>query len=120
MARSVLFVDDSEVARITAQRRLGELGIGVTVLGSSREAAEVDASSFFAALLDLELGDGLGTEIAQRLRQDAPRMPIAFLSAAASSAVVDVAQTLGPVFSKLGGVDDAISWVAEAARRARD
>jgi hypothetical protein len=47
-------------------------------------------------------------------------MPIAFLSAASSSAVVDVAQTLGPVFSKLGGVDDAISWVAEAARRARD
>lgn len=118
MSRSVLFVDDSEIARVTAQRRLEELGIGVTALGSSREAAEVDASTFVAALLDLDLGDGLGTDIAQRLRQEAPGMPIAFLSATSSSAVVDVAQTLGPVFSKLSGVDDAISWVARAVERA--
>src|SRR4051794_10381211 len=104
MDLAVLFVDDSAVARATAERKLGELGIDVIALGSSREAAEVDATRFSAALLDIDLGDGLGTEVAQRLRVEAPRLPIAFLTASGTSSIVDLAQSLGPVFSKTGGV----------------
>src|SRR4029079_2857881 len=74
----VLFVDDSALARAAAVRLLGERGLEVTALGSGAEAASVDPPAFSAALLDVELGDALGTEIAERLRRAAPALPIAF------------------------------------------
>ncbi len=114
MGRSVLFVDDSSFARATTHARLSELGIGVTVLASAREAAELEGSRFCAALLDLELDDGLGTDIATRLRESDPAIPIAFLTAGGDKGTVEAAQALGPVFSKVGGVDEAIRWVEQA------
>jgi CheY-like chemotaxis protein len=113
MGRSVLFIDDSSFARVSTQARLRKLGIGVTVLASAREAAELEGKSFCAALLDLELDDGLGTEIATRLRESDPALPIAFLTAGGAEATVEAARALGPIFSKVGGVDDAIRWVEE-------
>jgi CheY-like chemotaxis protein len=110
--RAVLFVDDSELSRAVAEKRLAALGVGVTALASRGEATAVDARAYAAALLDLELQDGDGTELAEMLRRSAPGLPIAFLTGGAGRAMLDVAERLGPVFSKQGGVDDAIAWVA--------
>ena len=111
----MLYVDDSSLARALAARMLAERGVGVTVLASTREASAVDPGGFAAALLDLELGDGLGTELAVRLRAAAPDLPIAFLTAGGPGEALAEAGRLGPVFSKLGGLEDAIGWLAARA-----
>ncbi|APR77100.1 Hypothetical protein A7982_02447 [Minicystis rosea] len=102
------------LARAATAKLLGEHGLRVTVLSSSRETLDVDARSFAAALLDLELGDGLGTDVAERLRRAAPALPIAFLTAGGAPPVLDEARRLGPVFSKTGDVDAAIAWILAA------
>ena len=114
MPHFVLFVDDSAFARAATARMLGERGLDVTVLGSREEAEAVDPCRFAAALLDLELGDGFGTDVASLLRRAAPTLPIAFLTAGGPPAVLERARQLGPVFSKLGDVDAAIGWVVAA------
>jgi CheY-like chemotaxis protein len=115
MLPPVLFVDDSAVARAAATKLLVALGLRVTALASSREAADVDATAFGAALLDLELGDGLGTELARVLRARVPGLPIAFLTACAQAPALDEAQRFGPVFSKSDEVEAAVQWVANQA-----
>jgi len=112
MVPSVLFVDDSAVARALASRLFAERGIAVTVAASSREAAAIDPASLSAALLDIELDDGLGTELAERLRSTSPALPIAFLTAGNRQAILELARSFGPVFLKSSGVEDAVSWVA--------
>jgi CheY-like chemotaxis protein len=111
MARPILFVDDSAVARAATVRRLGERGIAVTALGSSREAERVDPTSFAAALLDIELGDGFGPDLATRLRHASPGLPIAFLTGGGPKGVLDAARAIGPVFEKSAGVDEAVDWL---------
>lgn len=113
MARPVLFVDDSPFARAATVQRLGERGLAVTALASGREAAAIDATAFGAALLDLELDDELGTEVAQRLRDAAPELPIAFLTSARPGPALEAAEALGPVFSKTAGIDEALRWVEQ-------
>jgi CheY-like chemotaxis protein len=115
MAGAVLFVDDSAVARAATARLLTARGLPVTALGSSREAAAVDATLFSAALLDLELADGVGTEIARALRAKAPDLPIAFLTARDRGPLRDEAALLGPVFSKESGLEAAVCWIADRA-----
>ena len=112
MPLPVLVVDDSALACAAVSHWLGARGIEVTTAASSAEAAALDPAGFAAALLDLELGDGLGTELARRLRERAPGLPIAFLSASRDPALLAAARREGPVFSKVTGVDDAVRWVS--------
>jgi two-component system response regulator RegA len=115
MKRSVLFVDDSAVARAATSQRLADRGVRVTALASLREVEAVDPTSFAAALLDIELADGSGPDVAARLRRQSPDLPIAFLTGGGQEGVVDQARAIGPVFCKMGDVDEAIVWVLAAA-----
>jgi two-component system, response regulator RegA len=115
MASSILFVDDSALARAAATRRLTGRGLHVTALGSSREVEGIDPTTFAAALLDIELGDGFGPDVAARLRLGSPGLPIAFLTGGGSVRRIDAALAIGPVFSKTEGVDAAIGWVLAIA-----
>jgi CheY-like chemotaxis protein len=115
MRRSILFVDDSPVVREAARKRLADQGMRVTALASSRETEDVDATRFAAALLDIELGDGFGPDVAARLRRTSPKLPIAFLTGGGPQRLVEAARAIGPVFSKTAGVEDAIGWVLAAA-----
>jgi DNA-binding NtrC family response regulator len=113
----VLFVDDSAVARLALQRRLVALGLEVVTFGSAAEASGANGATFAAALLDIELGDGYGPDLAARLREGAPGLPIAFLTAGGPAEVLEAAARLGPVFSKASELDDAVRWIAAAAAR---
>jgi CheY-like chemotaxis protein len=115
MRRPILFVDDSALVRAAARKCLADRGLGVTALSSSREVDDVDATRFSAALLDIELGDGFGPDVAVRLRKTSPKLPIAFLTGSNQPRVVDAARAIGPVFNKSGGVDEAIGWILAAA-----
>ncbi len=116
-ALAILFVDDSALARVAVKRRLVALGFEVVTLASAAEAARVDSADFAAALLDIELGDGFGPDLAARLRAGAPGLPIAFFTAGGPAEMLDAAARIGPVFSKATDLDDAVRWIAEATRR---
>jgi CheY-like chemotaxis protein len=111
MDRPILLVDDSALVRTVATRVLVDRGLQVTALGSWGEAVAVDPTGFAAALLDIELGDGFGPDVATRLRRGSPALPIAFLTAGGSPNVLDAARAFGPVFSKTAGLDEAIDWL---------
>ena len=110
-SRAILFVDDSAVARAATVRRLVVRGLPVTALASSREAEGVDPTSFAAALLDIDLGDGFGPDLAAHLRSASPALPIAFLTSGVPSSLLEAALAFGPVFEKVAGVEEAIGWV---------
>jgi CheY-like chemotaxis protein len=126
MRRPILLVDDSALMRVATTRRLTGRGLEVTALGSSREAEGVDPTRFAAALLDIELGDGFGPDVAARLRLGAPELPIAFLTGGGAESILDAARAFGPVFSKTArdapadvgeapGLEDAVVWLLAAA-----
>lgn len=116
-SKPILFVDDSAVARVAVKRRLVALGLEVVTLASMAEAAAIHGGEFAVALLDIELGDGYGPDLGARLREGAPALPIAFLTAGGPPEILDAAARLGPVFSKTSELDDAVRWIAEAAAR---
>jgi CheY-like chemotaxis protein len=116
-SKPILFVDDSAVARVAVKRRLVALGLEVVTLGAMAEASAIHGGEFAAALLDIELGDGYGPDLAARLREGAPALPIAFLTAGGPAEILDAAARLGPVFSKTSELDEAVRWIADAAAR---
>jgi CheY-like chemotaxis protein len=111
----ILFVDDSAVARLAVKRRLVDSGLEVVTFASAAEASAISGGDFAAALLDIELGDGFGPDLAARLREGAPGLPIAFLTAGGPPQMLEAAALLGPVFSKDSQVEDAVRWIVEAA-----
>ncbi len=111
----VLVADDSAVARLTLARALRAAGFDVLEHASVETSSLVDPASVRCALLDLELDDGTGTDIAARLRETRPDLPIAFFSSARTGDVLAHARTFGPVFEKPAQLDDAVAWVRRAA-----
>ena len=111
MARRVLIADDSAVARVSVARRVRADGIEVEEQDSAAGASSVDAANLTCALLDLELGDGLGTDVAELLRKGQTALPIAFFTSTCTPEVLARAATFGPVFEKPEQLDQAIDWV---------
>jgi CheY-like chemotaxis protein len=116
MSRRVLIADDSAVARVSVARRVRADGLDVEERDSVASAVSIDARGLACALLDLDLGDGLGTEIAERLRAGHDALPIAFFSSTSSPEVLAQAATFGPVFAKPEELDQAIDWVRRNGR----
>ncbi len=109
-------MDDSALARAAAARLLSRLGIDVLLAASLAEARTVDPSSLSAALLDLEIGEDYGPQVAAALRAGAPDLAIAFLTAAEAGDLLEAARALGPVFRKDVEMDRALEWVTAATR----
>jgi FixJ family two-component response regulator len=70
------------------------------------------------ALVDLDLGDGYGTDLAAALRQKSPALPVAFFTAGASGELLAAAAKLGPVFAKPGDLGRAVEWIRTRISRA--
>lgn len=81
------------------------------VCASVAEARQVDPSTIGAALLDLEVGEERGTDLAGTLRSSAPGLPIAFLTAAGEGELYEEARSYGPVFDKASQIEQAIGWL---------
>ena len=111
----VLVADDSSLVRAAIVRRVRSAGREVVEAESAKTAAAVDTAALACALLDLDLGDGWGTEVAATLRAAAAELPIAFFTSEQRGERVDHAKTFGPVFAKPEEIDDAIAWVLSRA-----
>jgi CheY-like chemotaxis protein len=107
----VLVADDSPLVRAAIVRRVREAGREPVEADSVAATASLDASGLACALLDLDLGDGWGTEVAERLRSAAADLPIAFFTSEQGGERVEHARTFGPVFAKPEEIDGAIAWV---------
>jgi CheY-like chemotaxis protein len=108
---AVLVADDSAVARLTLARRLRAEGFDVVEHPSAASARGASPAGLVCALLDLDLGDGDGDDVAHALHAQRPDLPVAFFSASTSAELVDRARAIGPVFAKPGELDAAVAWV---------
>jgi DNA-binding response OmpR family regulator len=113
--RIVFVADDSPLAREAVARRLRKAGLRVVEGESAVLDPALDVASFACALVDLDLGDGDGPQLAEALRRIAPALPIAFFSAGAPAELMDRATTWGKVFAKPAELDDAVAWVRSQA-----
>jgi DNA-binding NarL/FixJ family response regulator len=116
MSARVLIADDSAVVRITVARRVRAAGLEVVEHDSAASASTVDALTLSCALLDFDLGDGFGTDVATKLRSIYGELPIAFFTSTSTPDVVERASAFGPVFAKPDELDAAVDWVARHSR----
>ncbi len=94
----VLLVDDNESVRRGFERLLVRLGYTVTAVESAEQAEELARKQTFALLLtDLTLPGASGAELAGRLRERWPDLPVVLTSGYAEDEAVPSHAAGGPL-----------------------
>jgi DNA-binding response OmpR family regulator len=114
--RVILVEDDPELAR-TVERVLARYGHATSV-AKSVAAAEALTGSFDCGILDIDLPDGNGVELAARLLDAGQLGAVVFFSASTDPDVIAQARELGPFVSKAAGTRELERALADAASRA--
>jgi CheY-like chemotaxis protein len=110
---TVLVVDDSPVVRRTLERRLAKEGLTVIADGTATGAQARPLEGVACAVIDIELPDGSGCDLAVSLRRARPGLPVAFFTAGASDEVLENARAHGLVFWK-PELENLVAWVKSA------
>lgn len=101
MSVTVLIVDDSKLARIVTGKAVAELQPGWAKLeaSSAAQALEVLGENHAdVALIDYNMADTNGLELASELRDMRPDMPIAIITANIQDEIIARARTIGAAF----------------------
>lgn len=106
---TVLVVDDSPVVRWALRSQLAAEGLSVVEKSTASEALSVDTTTLLCAVIDLELGDAEGADIAAALVAKRPTLPIAFFTAGAPASAIARASAFGPTFVK-PNVEAVVAW----------
>ncbi|HEY1695483.1 MAG TPA: response regulator [Polyangiaceae bacterium] len=114
---TVLLVDDSPVVRHALSRRLADEGFDVRAESTAAGAAAADLAGIACAIVDVELPDGSGVDLAASLRARAPLLPIALYTATASSDLAAGPDAAWPVFRK-PALDPVVAWAKARAAQA--
>jgi len=117
---SVLLVEDNPPARVALARILELEGYVVISAGTLGAAADkLDGQA--ALVLDLELPDGLGTELLGRIRREGRELGVVVLSGADDGLIAE-AQRLAPdvMMRKPVDVAELLKWLRELTRRRSD
>jgi CheY-like chemotaxis protein len=110
---TILLVDDSPVVRRVLAQRLVADGFEVRAEPSAAAARAVDPATLIFAVIDIDLPDGSGAEVAASLRQQRPELPVAFFTSGASAEALDGARAHGPIFPK-PDIEALMAWMAAA------
>jgi len=110
-ARTVLVADDSPVVRAAVAKAVRTAGFTVLEAASLEEARAVDARALFAAVLDLDLGDGSGIDAARALSLAQPSLRFAFFTGGDDPPLTARARELAPVFIKPRELDRVLAWL---------
>lgn len=108
----ILVEDDPELAR-TVERVLVRYG-HVTTVASSVAAAEALQDSFDCGILDIDLPDGNGVQLASRLLDNGQVGAVVFYSASTDPDVIVAARELGPFVAKAAGMRELERALTEA------
>jgi DNA-binding response OmpR family regulator len=110
LARRILIVEDypplAKVIAIAAQRA----GYAVERVGNVTRALEV-RGRFDLAIVDLDLPDGLGTDLVQQLLDDGRLESAVFFSSTRDAGLRLMAARLGPVVDKEAGLEELMAVV---------
>jgi CheY-like chemotaxis protein len=113
--RKVLLVDDSPVVRRVLAPRLASEGFHVREASSAADVVDSDANLLACAIIDLELAERDGTDLASALLARRRSLPVAFFTASGDSPLRERARAQGPVFDK-PNVDAIVEWAKRAAQ----
>lgn len=123
MPVTVLIVDDSKLARIVAGKALAELQPSWQKVeaGSAAQAHEVIAGQpVDVALIDFNMAEKDGLELAGELHAMRPEMPIAIITANVQDEIIARARAIGAAFvPKPVSADSLEAFLSGAALRLR-
>lgn len=123
MAVTVLIVDDSKLARIVASKALAELQPewAKVEAGSAAQALELIADvPVDVALIDFNMKEKDGLELATELRAMRPDMPVAIITANIQDEVIARARAIGAAFVAKPVTSEGLSgFVSGAALKLR-
>ncbi|WP_313606654.1 response regulator [Rhizobium sp.] len=123
MAVTVLMVDDSKLARIVAGKAIAALQPDWTRLeaGNAADALEIVGSRHIdVAVLDFNMPDKDGLELAKELRALHPNMPIAVITANVQDEIIAAVRALNGTFVAKPVTEEALSgFISGAALRLR-
>ena len=108
----LLVEDDPELAR-TVERVLARYG-HTTSIASSVAAAEALSGSFDCGILDIDLPDGSGVQLAARMLDAGQVGAVVFYSASSDPDVIAEACELGPFVAKAAGTRELERALADA------
>ena len=75
------------------------------------------AGAFDLAVIDLDLPDGVGTQLAERLRQEGRLGPVIFFTSTNDHRLKEAAEVQGRVIHKESGIDELMVWVRREFRQ---
>ena len=123
MAVTFLIVDDSKLARIVAGKAIAALQPDWTRVEAANSAdalAIVADQQIDLAILDFNMPDKDGLELAAELRSSHPKMPIAVITANVQDEIIARVRELNATFVAKPVTEDAISgFISGAALRLR-
>lgn len=123
MSVTILIVDDSKLARIVAGKAVSELQPDWSKLeaANAAQAFEVIASnSVNVALIDFNMAEKDGLELAAELRAMHPQMPVAIITANVQDEIIARAREIGAAFvPKPVNADGLEPFISGAALRLR-
>ena len=123
MSVTVLIVDDSKLARIVAGKALAHLQPEwhrVEAASAAQALAELEANAPDIALIDFNMSEKDGLELAGELRLLRPHMPIAIITANIQDEIVSRARDIGAAFVAKPVTADALEpFLSGAALRLR-
>jgi CheY-like chemotaxis protein len=123
MPLTVLIVDDSKLARIVSSKAVAELQpdwIKVEASSAKDALERIDAQQVDLALIDFNMTEKDGLELAAELRVLRPKMPIAIITANIQDEIVARAREIGAAFvAKPVTADGLEAFLSGAALRLR-
>ncbi|BAK66067.1 putative response regulator receiver protein [Sphingobium sp. SYK-6] len=123
MAVTVMIVDDSKLARIVAGKALAAIQPDWQKLeaGSAAQALEtLETASVDVALIDFNMAEKDGLELAAELRAMRPDMPLAIITANIQDEVIARAREVGAAFiAKPVTSEGLANFISGAALRLR-
>ena len=97
-----------------ARGLLERAGVSLIEAGSYREGVAAIDEAADGALLDIELGDGSGLDLARVLLAAQPACQVVFVTASSDEELLAGARRLAPVFHKPAGLPPAVATLLGA------
>lgn len=115
----ILVVDDEELVRWALSQRLEERGYKVLEASDATSAAAA-AGEADLVLLEQELRDGVGADLAVWLRSEKPQRPLILMTAYSAPEVEQLAREglVEAIVEKPFGLDEVLDLIGQCLRRA--